>query len=246
MYQEHPDFNPPPPDAILWRYLDFAKFVSLLDSSALFFSRVDNLGDPFEGTLSPVNLAMQPILYPDLTPDRLRAFQAGLMNLRRYIAVNCWHWSEYESAAMWTLYAHEQGGIAIKTTCNSLAASFTDPAEIYVGQITYVDYNATFIPERNALSASLHKRKSFEHEREVRAMIMEMPPNYGNGLHSGSPDVWAAGRSCTVDLDTLVHEVIVSPLAASWFIELVRSVVAKYGLRAPVTQSSLAESPSWG
>lgn len=31
--------------------MDFAKFISLLDSSALYFSRADMLGDTFEGTL---------------------------------------------------------------------------------------------------------------------------------------------------------------------------------------------------
>ena len=40
MYTEHEAFNPPPDDAVLWRYMDFTKFVSLLDRSALFFTKV--------------------------------------------------------------------------------------------------------------------------------------------------------------------------------------------------------------
>lgn len=246
MYTEHPTFNAPPQDAILWRYLDFAKFVSLLDSSALFFARVDKLGDPFEGTLSRVNLAMEPVLYPDLSPDKSRALHNSLMNLRRYHAVNCWHWNEHESAAMWALYGHEQGGVAIKTTFSSLAACFIDPVEIYIGQIEYVDYNGTFIPENNVFSAYLHKRKSFEHEREIRAMIAQMPPDTTQGIHPGLPDVWETGRNCAVDLETLVHEVVVSPLAPNWFIQLVSSVASKYNLRAPVRHSTLAETPYWG
>ena len=43
MYQEHPSFNPPSDNATLWRYMDFTKFVSLLDKSALFFVRADKL-----------------------------------------------------------------------------------------------------------------------------------------------------------------------------------------------------------
>ena len=42
MYKEHPAFNPPTDDAVLWRYMDFTKFASLLESSALFFVRADN------------------------------------------------------------------------------------------------------------------------------------------------------------------------------------------------------------
>ena len=45
MYETHPLFVAPPGDALLWRYMDFTKFVSLLDTSSLFFSRADLLGD---------------------------------------------------------------------------------------------------------------------------------------------------------------------------------------------------------
>lgn len=61
MYEEHPVFNPPSDDAVLWRYMDFTKFVSLLEKSALFFARADKLGDPFEGAFSKINVALQPI-----------------------------------------------------------------------------------------------------------------------------------------------------------------------------------------
>ena len=46
--------NPPPADTILWRYMDFTKFVSLLEKRSLFFARADKLGDPFEGA-TPIN-----------------------------------------------------------------------------------------------------------------------------------------------------------------------------------------------
>lgn len=62
MYDEHPEFHPPAPDATLWRYTDFTKFVSQLDRKALLFSRLDQLGDPFEGSVSKVNQVMRPHL----------------------------------------------------------------------------------------------------------------------------------------------------------------------------------------
>ncbi|SDF21388.1 hypothetical protein [Sporomusa acidovorans] len=36
-------------DAKIWRYMDFAKFASLLTTSTLFFSKLKKLGDPWEG-----------------------------------------------------------------------------------------------------------------------------------------------------------------------------------------------------
>ena len=51
MYKEVPYLEIPVNEkATIWRYLDFTKFVSLLDKRALFFSRTDKLGDPFEGS----------------------------------------------------------------------------------------------------------------------------------------------------------------------------------------------------
>ena len=49
MYQPKATLVPLPRDAILWKYLDFTKFVSLLDKSALHFARTDKLSDPYEG-----------------------------------------------------------------------------------------------------------------------------------------------------------------------------------------------------
>lgn len=42
-------YKRPIPEAALWRYMDFTKFVALLKDNALYFARADHLGDPFEG-----------------------------------------------------------------------------------------------------------------------------------------------------------------------------------------------------
>ena len=46
MYEESPFCNPPPDDAVLWRYMDFTKFVSVLDKKALFFQQQTNSETP--------------------------------------------------------------------------------------------------------------------------------------------------------------------------------------------------------
>lgn len=35
----------------IWRYLDFAKFMSMLDQNSLFFSNLSDLDDPYEGMM---------------------------------------------------------------------------------------------------------------------------------------------------------------------------------------------------
>jgi len=37
-------------DQKLWRYMDFTKFMSLLETKSLWFNRSDRFDDPFEGT----------------------------------------------------------------------------------------------------------------------------------------------------------------------------------------------------
>jgi hypothetical protein len=49
MYKENELFDTPSNNSKIWRYLDFTKFIDLLDKSSLFFCRLDKLGDPFEG-----------------------------------------------------------------------------------------------------------------------------------------------------------------------------------------------------
>jgi hypothetical protein len=77
MYQDHPLLSPPPDDAVLWRYMDFTKFVSLLETSALFFCRPDQLGDPFEGSISP---AEPPIVAGE--PQVGSLFKHGTLDVR--------------------------------------------------------------------------------------------------------------------------------------------------------------------
>ena len=65
MYKEDFRLAVPKADAVLWRYMSFTKFVSLLTKNAVFFSGADKLGDPFEGSLSPINIASRPEMYKD-------------------------------------------------------------------------------------------------------------------------------------------------------------------------------------
>ena len=242
MYKEHYVFNPPSDNATLWRYLSFTKFVSLLGKKALFFSRADKLGDPFEGTLTKINCTL--LEQNHEIPDEMKTAHLDFIrNCSRFILVSCWHESAHESAAMWKLYSKEQEGIAIKTNFESFRQSFTDEEDIFIGKIDYIDYQNYIIPVSNFFYPYLHKRKSFEHENEVRAIMMCFPPPTEN--MDLSRDTVRAGRYCKVNISSLVQEVVVAPYAEDWFLELVVSISNNYGLSAPVYRSSLADKPDW-
>ena len=91
-------WEPSEPDATatLWRYMSFAKFCSLMEQEALFFSLVGDMEDTYEGFIYP------PIV--DEREDHLQqAEQLGhdvLHKVTRTSLISCWTESEHESSLM--------------------------------------------------------------------------------------------------------------------------------------------------
>jgi hypothetical protein len=52
MFKERPNYKLPEKlDVPIWRYMDVARLISMLENSALYFCRADKLGDRFECSL---------------------------------------------------------------------------------------------------------------------------------------------------------------------------------------------------
>lgn len=223
--------------------MDFTKFVSLIDSSALFFCRADLFRDPFEGSYPEANLRMRPQVYSDMTPeDRSKMFEqiaSSAKTLREWTYISCWHANDFESAAMWDLYAQSDAAVAIETTYGRLAAAL--PEDVFLGIVRYIDYQKDWLPEGNTFYPFMHKRKSFEHEREVRAVIQDLQ-GVSDLFKSGKQPI-DGGRSVTVDLNAMVDVIRVSPASPEWLVKLVANVAAKYGLQCAVKSSDLYSSP---
>jgi hypothetical protein len=243
----HEAFKTPSPDAVVWRYMSLAKLLSLVESSRLFFCYADRLGDPYEGTLP---LAMHRDAKRDMTPEAWDQMLQGYRQLRRVTAVNCWHMGDHESAAMWQLYAPTGEGIAVRSTVGRLAASLPQTptphlqshANIFIGRVHYVDYEKERIPRGNAYWPFVHKRRSFEHERELRVLTIAHPPE-PQPTEGDRDDVDVAGVAVPIDVAGLVDEVLVAPSAPRWFENLVRGVLARLGLDAIVARSRLGKDP---
>jgi len=250
MYKEHPIFEKPiNENAKIWRYLDFTKFVSLLDKQALFFTRADMLPDPFEGSYSKANIRLRPDIYKNLPSSALGQMSVIFKELRKFTIINSWHMNEYESAAMWKLYLKSEEGVAIQSTFKQLTQSFGKylDDDVFVGKVKYIDYESEWLPEGYTFYPFMHKRKSFEHEQEVRAIIQRFPPpikdEKGDNKLDLNKQVFDLGAYVAVDLDILIEKIFVSPTVQNWFNELVKSIVNKYDLKKEVVQSSLADGP---
>ncbi len=247
MYIQHPAFEPSPDDSTkIWRYMDFTKFISLLDTKSLFFCRADRLPDPFEGSTSKANMERRQSMYKnwgDSCDEKLEIYSESMRDYRKYVHINCWHINTYESAAMWNLYLKSNEGIAIQTTIGGLKDSFDkSPEPIFIGDVKYIDYDRDYIPDENVFYSYLHKRKSFEYEQELRAIfafteLIEVE----NGRYEFQEV--EMGSYISVNLNILIDNIFVSPTAPKWFYELTKSVADKYGITKNIKQSSLANDP---
>jgi len=112
---------------------------------------------------------------------------------------------------------------------------------VHIGTVKYIDYETEWLPERYSFNPFLHKRKSFEHERELRAIIQKFPTK-GDEIDL-TQEIFDIGAYINVDLYTLIEKIFISPTAPKWFNDVVKSIVNKYDLEKEVIQSSLAEGP---
>ena len=244
---ENSDWKLSQPDAndMLWRYMSFAKFYSLLERRAIFFTLVSHMEDRYEG-----------FIYPPLRKfgdPLLHAAQIGHRVLRKMAQsslVSCWTLSAYESSLMWNSYAAAEG-VAIRTTYSALQESIrsanTDDLPVTFGRIEYVNYQESEIP-RFDRAPLYHKRVEYRGEEEVRAVLpgppweLRIPENPKEPVIDMplDPDVSEQrGRYIPVDMNSLVSGVVVSPYAEPWFDKLVRTIVERSLENVSVTRSTL-------
>lgn len=266
--------DPLPSTDKVWRYMDLAKFIELLKSESLYLSSLPTMEDEWEGALAESG--------GDTTAAELQllhTFGGTIEQARNFIAfgekskaaqracvfINCWHRSNSESAAMWKLYETTGRGIAIQTTLADLTASATDDKDCHLVEVQYVDFESDYIEAYDYNRAYSYKRKSFQHEQEVRLQHFDLMPlrpktaaeramdpplsersdntDYENVIDYS---ILPTGKHFSVDLRTLVHRVVIAPEAPAWYIEIVRDVVAKYGQTFPVEASSMLKRPRYG
>src|SRR4051812_29489147 len=112
MHKDRPGHEPPDnPQALIWRYLDLPKFLSLIHRSSLYFASLGSMEDEYEGALSEPYMNRIVMAYnqgrSDHGAEPLDKVFLGTMNrlmLNNYyeaaragVFVNCWHRSEHES-----------------------------------------------------------------------------------------------------------------------------------------------------
>lgn len=226
----------------LWRYFSPERFLNAIRSQKLHFSSARQFDDPFEGAVAvlPHNWPDDP-RYPELE-DGDRAFE----QLRRLTKISCWHQADYESDAMWKLYAATGKGVAVLTTVGRLEESLQPfrlapgygEEEPWWGQVRYVDLRT----ER--LRASMeqrffYKHRAFEWEREFRVAIsVRMAEEFGVAV----PEL---GIEVGFDPANLIEHVYLGPTLLGSEREVVLETCASAGLLDRVRTSTLLGKPRY-
>jgi Protein of unknown function (DUF2971) len=195
----------------IWRYVDLAKFVSMVATGTLYFpcATTELTDDPYEGWLprSHIKALTEKLMrdYLEGMKQTRDAMQSGrhrasfdaeithpqqkfdvqelLRKVSSKFGVSCWHINEGESAAMWQLYAAAGKGIAIESTRARLEGALQGGG-IEVAQVRYMDFDTAESEKDHEpyLYALFTKRKSFAHEQELRAMIPLSRPGIGTAV----------------------------------------------------------------
>ena len=224
--------------AILWKYMSFSKFMSLLRHKALFFSLVGKMDDEYEGFIR----APKQSDFEDQSSYKFeRTGHEILSEMKQNTIVSCWTESEHESNVMWKSYTGMGGeGIAIKTTYRDILESVVPQvkSKLTLGKVRYVNYDQNWIPI-NGLAPLFHKRIEFKSEEEVRlAAVLQF--DFGeSGIVIPYEVEKNGGLYIPVDLNRLVKEVVVAPKSEPWFIELVSKQVEQSSLKACVVPSTI-------
>jgi hypothetical protein len=250
---DHPVVQQPEnQDALVWRYMDLPRFLSLLSSRTLYFARGDKFEDPYEGQLPDEVLGNIKSHNID-NPQVFEMWRQFGKNSQYENYISCWYMADHESAAMWKLYSANGVGVAVVSTYSALKSSLDGThQQVVLGLVKYgVEHLVNRKTMGNGYEYWYSKRKSFEHEREIRAVIW-LPiggTSAGFAKKAGKPVEVSypvmtgrespPGLSISVDLQALVHRVLVSPGSPSWVVPVVEDVMTKYALNCPVEQSKL-------
>jgi hypothetical protein len=206
--------------------MSLARFVGTMRERALWFSRIDKLGDPWEASVSAetfdqvIALARTKARYQNREAgDLANEAEEQIRRFRRRTFVNCWSANEHESHALWRIYCNSTEGVAIQTSVGRLRDSLNWPW-IVVQPVYYCEPGTRSVsPPLRELA--FEKLPMYEYEREVRAVLTLNERNGEEGKER-------LGQGVAWNAEEIVDRVIVHPEADPSVFETVRAIVAQF------------------
>lgn len=226
----------------IWRYMKVSRFTEFLQSRTIHFASAFQFEDRFEGAV-----AVQPYNFPiDPRYSEPEKFETAFEELKRLTKINCWHIEDYESDAMWQLYADSGKGVAITSTPKRISESLKPfrlrsnygVEELRAGNVQYVDLtNVRLSP--TMLERFFYKHLAFAWEQEFRlAISLRIAEEFG-------VDVPKEGIHVEVDPFQLIETVQIGPKLDEEARTKVIDDCTVYGLGERVLVTSLLDRPKY-
>ena len=236
------------------KYMDLAKFISLLHSKSLFFCRLDKLEDKFEGSSPKLNLEYNEYWYRQLyeqnhlKSSNIEESVAKDVTVRKdmeekFKSLNCiCCWNRFknnsESYALWKIYSEINKGIMITSNIENLIKSFDKtPESIQLSEVRYINHETDLIGKGNLNYPIIHKNVAYNYEDELRLIHLV---KVENGLvYDWDSEINSTGKQLSNNLEILIDEIILSPYSPRWFYDIIQDLTVKYNLNKKIKYSAL-------
>lgn len=258
----------------LYRYIELDKFLHMIITGKIPLVRVTCFSDIFEATYPAKSVAKTQeyflkrtieILGEDFVnshPADINTKRQNALLWRKGYFVSSWHANDYESEAMWRIYANYNKGIALETNIDKLVKNIPDDYNnqgyshpVMFSEVSYMDYETMDeIIYKNEesyrnffYSDCFIKRKSFEYENEVRIVThIEIGSRYLEpipGLPEIEPDIEGNVMFLPFDLNNVVNRIVIAPECPNYYFDIISSICDKFNINVPVETSKLVAEP---
>ena len=227
----------------LWKYFSTNRFLEFLYSSNLYFASALQFEDIFEGSV----VVISPEHKTDPGSEEMECFEKAFYELKRLTKISCWHRANYESDAMWKLYALKRKGVAICTTPENISKSITPyrtkpehgEEQLYGGAIKYIDLSSVRL-KTSTIERFYHKHIVFKWEREFRLVI-----SLRMAEELGGVNVTEKGIEVKTDLDRLISRIVLGPDLSEVDKEKIIEATQQIGISDKVEISTLLYTPKY-
>lgn len=226
----------------LWKYFKTEWFLELLQSNHLYFASARQFEDPFEGAVA----VLPPGSPAEHRYSERELFEQTFEKLRYLTKISCWHRADYESDAMWQLYAGARKGVAICTNLERIYDAIMPfklkpefgHEELWAGNVNYVN----LLEERlnvSMMDRFWYKHMAFSWEREFRlAISIRMAEEFGIQVPED-------GIKVEFDVAKLIDCIYLGPSLSAPDIEAIQSAARVHGLEDRIKVSSMLGTPKY-
>lgn len=225
-------------DAVIWKYMDISKFISLISRNSLWLARADTFKDEHEGVFPLEMQQTLDLIYKkfeekgELINGPINSTSDFQQYLIKNAYISCWHQNLEENMVMWEIYGRTSNSIAIRTTVQDLIDSLNIKDLRKIGsRIAFepvIYENPEDVPgELDYDTPFFIKRPHFHFEKEMRLYLSSysiQDPNSDTPL----------GYEIPINIDNLIKEIFVHPDAADWFLCATQALVDQFKLSKEV------------